>query len=127
MEAGAGEVRHGVRQILELDPVELDVLPRGEMPVVAVVAAADMGEHAQLVGRQRPVGNRDPRHVGVELQIDAVHQPQRLELVLGELAGQAAADLVAEFRDALVDEGPIEIVVEIHVRPRSRRMGRSGR
>ena len=113
-----GEVRHHVGEVFELDPVELDVLPGGEVAVAAIVAAADVGEHAQLIRRQRPVGDRDPRHVGVELQIDAVHQPQRLELVLGELAGQPAPHLVAKFGDALGDEGAIEFVVEIHVRPR---------
>ena len=77
-----------VRQLFELDPVELDVLPGGEMAVAAVVAARDMRQHAHLLRRQRAVGDGDPQHVGVQLQIDAVHQPQRLELVLGQFAGQ---------------------------------------
>ena len=88
VQAGAAEIGHGVGKLFELDPVELDVLAGGEMAVAAVVAAPDMGEHAQLVGRQRAVGNRDPHHVGVELQIDAVHQPQRLEFFLGQFARQ---------------------------------------
>jgi hypothetical protein len=37
----------------------------------------------------------------VQLEIDAVHQPSGLNCVLGQLAGQAAADLVAELLDAL--------------------------
>ena len=86
------------------------------MAVAAVVAPRDVGQHAQLVRRQRAVGNGDPQHVGVQLQIEAVHQPQRLELVLGQLAGQAARDLVAEFRDALGDQRPVEVVVEVHGR-----------
>ena len=52
-------------------------------------------------GFERAVGDGDPQHVGVELQIDAVHQPERLELVLGQLAGDAPLDLVAELRDPL--------------------------
>ena len=101
--ADAGEIGHGVGQFGELDPVELDVLPRGEMAVAAIVAARDMRQHAQLLRRQRAVGDGDAQHVGVQLQIDAVHQPQRLEFVLGQFARQPARDLVAEFGDALGD------------------------
>ena len=115
--ADAGEIGHRVGQFLELDPVELDVLPRGEMPVAAIVTAGDMREHAQLLRRQRAVGDGGAQHVGVELQIDAIHQAQRLELVLGQLARQAARDLVAEIRDALGNERAVEIVIEIHARP----------
>lgn len=50
----------------------------------------------------------------MQLQIDAVLQPQDLELVLGELAGEAALHLVAEFRDALVDERAVDFIVSIH-------------
>ena len=101
VQARAREVGHGVRQLLELDPVELDVLPRREVAVAAIVAARDMREHAHLVGRQRAVGDGDPQHVGVKLQIDAVHQPQRLELVLRQFAAKPPRDLVAKLRDAL--------------------------
>ena len=117
--ADAGEVGHGVRQFVELDPVELDVLPRGEVAVAAIVAARDMGEHAHLLGRQRAVGDGDAQHIGVKLQIDAVHQPQRLEFLLGQLAGQAARDLIAEFGDALGDQRPVECVVDVHGRLRA--------
>ena len=65
---------------------------------------------------QRAVGNGDAQHVGVQLQIDAVHQPQRPELVLGDLAGQPALDLVAELGDAGIDEIVVEFVVAVHVR-----------
>ena len=110
-----GEIGERVRHLLELDPVELDVLPGGEMAVAAVVAARHMRQHAHLVGRQRAVRDRDPQHVGVQLQIDAVHQAQDLELVLGQRAGEPAAHLVAEFRDALVDQRLVEIVVAVHL------------
>jgi hypothetical protein len=52
----------------------------------------------------------------VQLQVDAVLQAQHLELVLGELAGQAALHLVAEFRDALVDQRAVDLIVSIHGR-----------
>ena len=114
VDADLGEIGQRIRQFGELDPVELDVLPRGEMAVAAVVAPRDMRQRAQLLRRQRAVGDRDAEHIGVQLQIDAVLQPQHLEFVLGELAGQPALHLIAKFRDALVDERAIEFVICVH-------------
>ena len=114
VQAGARQIGHRVGQLRELDPVELDVLPRGEMAVTAVVSARHVREHAHLVGGQRAVGNRDPQHIGVQLQIDPVHEAQRLELVFRQLAGQTAADLVAEFAHAFLDERAVEVVVDVH-------------
>src|SRR5215470_2090310 len=51
----------------------------------------------------------------MELQVDAVEQAQQLEFVLGQLARQPTAHLVAELGDALVEERPIELVIEVHV------------
>src|SRR6266702_403367 len=114
MDADLGEICECVRQFGELDPVELDVLARGEMTVAAVIFARDMGKLPQLVRRQRSVGNRDAEHVGVQLQIDAVLQAQHLEFVLGQLARETALHLVAEFRDALVDQRAIDFIVSVH-------------
>jgi hypothetical protein len=50
----------------------------------------------------------------VQLQIEAVHQTQRPELVFAQLAGKAATNLVAILRDTLVNEAVIEIVVAVH-------------
>ena len=114
MDADLGEIGQRVRQFGKLDPVELDVLPRGEMAVAAVIAPRDMRERPQLLRRQRSVGDRDAEHIGVQLQIDAVLQPQHLEFVLGEFAGQPALHLIAKFRDAFVDDRAIEFVICIH-------------
>ena len=114
VQADAGEIGHGVGQLLEFDPVELDVLPRGEMAEIAVVAPRHVRQHAHLRGRQRAVGNGDAQHVGVQLQIDSVHQPQRPEFVLGQFAGQPAPDLIAKLGDALSHQRAVEFVVEIH-------------
>ena len=114
MDADLGEIGQRIRQLGKLDPVVLDVLPRGEMAVAAVIAPRDMGQLAQLLRGQRAVGNGDAEHVGVKLQIDAVLQPQHLEFVLGQFAGEAALDLVAEFGDALVEQRAIEFVIGVH-------------
>ena len=98
----------------QLHPVELEILPRREMAVAAVVFARDKPKLAQLARRKRAVRNGDPHHVGMELEIESVHQPQRLELVLGELARQPARHLAAELFGALVHQPGVEFVVAIH-------------
>ena len=80
----------------------------------AIVAPRDMRQRPQLLRRQRSVGNRHTEHIGVQLQINAVLQPQHLEFVLGEFAGQPALHLVAKLRDAFVDERAVEFVICIH-------------
>ena len=84
------------------------------MAVALVVVARDMSEHAHLARAQRAVGHGDPQHVGVQLQIDAVLQPERLELLFVEFAGEPPRDLVAELGDPLADEGMVELVVAVH-------------
>ena len=76
----AGEIGQDLRHVGQRRPVVLDVLARGEMAVALVVFAGDVGQHAHLLRVQRAVGDGDAQHVGVQLQIDAVHQPQRPEL-----------------------------------------------
>ena len=110
------EQRQDVRHLLQLRPVVLDVLPRREVTVVAVVLARDAREHAHLRRRQQAVRNRDAQHRRVLLDVQAVAQPQGLELVFGELPGEEAPRLVAELRDTLLDEPLIDRVVAIHAR-----------
>ena len=108
-----------VGDVGQLWPVELQVLARGEVAVAAVVDPGDVRELAHLARGQRAVGHGDAQHVGVQLQIDAVHEAQRLELVLRQLAGDAAVHLVAELRHPLAHELRIELVVAVHLtRPR---------
>ena len=104
------------RNVLEFGPVELDVLPRGEVPVATVISARDMRQLAHLPGRQRAIGHRYPQHIGVELQVEPVHQPQGPELVLGELARQAALHLVCKLCCATRYESGVEFVISIHAR-----------
>src|SRR6476620_5170830 len=48
------------------------------------------------------------------LQIDAIHQTERLELILGQLTRQPACHLITKLSGTLGDERAIEIIVEIH-------------
>ena len=77
MHLDLGQRVEDVGHVAQLRPVELDVLPGGEMAVAVVPAVGDHRQLAQLPRVQRAVGDRDAQHVGVELQIEAVHQPQR--------------------------------------------------
>ncbi len=111
-----GQLLQDVGDVGELGPVELEVLPRGEVAVAPVVYPGNVRELTHLSRRQRAVGDGNAQHVGVQLQIDAVHQPQGLELVLGELARDSAAHLIAELRHPLAHELRIELIVAIHGR-----------
>src|SRR5690606_443875 len=99
---------------LQRRPVELQVLSGCEVAVSFVVGARNMCQHAHLPGRQRAIGNGDAQHVGVELEIDAVHQPEWLELRLRDLAGKPPFNLIAELGDAGLHEGMVEFVVAVH-------------
>jgi hypothetical protein len=123
-----GERVEDVGHIAQLWPVELDVLARGEVAIALVPALGDVGERAHLAGRERAIGDGDAQHVGVQLQIEAVHQPQRLELVLGQAAVQPARDLGAELGGALGNETVVELVIAVHGRsPESRQASRFSR
>ena len=50
----------------------------------------------------------------MQLQIDAVHQPQRTELVLGQFASQTALDLILELLNAGGNKRVIKLIVTIH-------------
>jgi hypothetical protein len=112
----AREVREDVGYGFELRPVVLDVLARREMSVATVIAPRNGAQHAQLGGGQQTVGNGDPEHGCVGLDVEAVAQAQVLELVVGEFARQEPAGLVAEFRHPFSDELLVHGVIAIHGR-----------
>ena len=91
MHLDLGERRQHLGDVDELDPVELQILPRGEMAVAAIPLPPDHGELAQLLGREHAIGYGDAQHVSVQLEIEPVAQAQRTELVLGELLRPAGA------------------------------------
>ena len=122
MHLDIGEQAEDGRHVAQLRPVELQVLARGEMAVAAVIALADQGELSELPRIQRAIGHGDPQHIGVELEIDAVLEPERLELVLGQRAVEPARDLVGELGHPLPDETLVEFVITIHeISPSARR------
>src|SRR5437762_1748639 len=116
MHLDGGEVGKRIGHIHQLDPVELDVLPGRKMAIAPVVFARDLRQHPQLPRRERAVRNGDAQHVSVELKIKTVHQPERLEFVFGEFAGEPPLHLISELLDPVPHEARIEFVVPIHER-----------
>ena len=68
-------------------PVILKVLPGGEMGITAVIFAGDVPQHPHLRRAERAIRDCHPQHIGVQLQIEAILQPQRTELIFAQLAG----------------------------------------
>src|ERR1700720_4805148 len=104
-----------MRTIGERRPVELNVLPRREMAVALVVAPRDERELAQLPWRQGAIGDGDPKHIGMQLQINAIHQAKRPELFLVQFPRESARDLIAKLLHARGDKVFVEFIVTIHV------------
>jgi hypothetical protein len=112
-----GELGKDVGHLRELRPVELHVLARRKVSVVAVVALSDVGELAQLARRQQAIGNGNAQHRRIALDVETIPQPQGAELVLGKLAGKEALGLAAELPHALVYQPLIDLVVDVHIKP----------
>jgi len=110
-----GQQVEDLGHVLQARPVELDVLTRGDVAVAAVVGAGDVRQRAQLLRVQVAVGHGDAQHRRVALDVEAVLQAQRTELVLGQFAGEVAAGLVGELGNALIDDALIVFVVLVHV------------
>src|SRR4029078_119570 len=109
-----GERRQYLGDVDELHPVELQILPRGDMAVGAIPLPPDHGKLAQLLGREHAIGYGDAKHVSVQLEIEPVAQAQRTKLVLGKRTGQPALDLILELRHALAHESVVELVIAVH-------------
>ena len=109
-----GEIVEEIRHLFQPGPVVLDVLARGEMAVSAVVFFGDVGQLPQLDGRQRAVGDCDAQHIGVKLQVESVHQPERLELFFRDFACEASGHLFAELGHPFPHEAVVKFVVTIH-------------
>jgi hypothetical protein len=110
-----GQPVHHIRAAGQRDPVELQVLARGEVAVAAVELARDAGQLAQLAGVDLAVGHRDAQHRRMALHVPAVLQAKRAELVVAEPAGEVALELVAVLCSALLHEAAVEVGVLVHV------------
>ena len=62
VQADAPEFLEHLGKSLDRDPVQLNVLPHGEIGDAAGVAAGQTGDGSQLVRSQQAVGNANPQH-----------------------------------------------------------------
>ena len=116
-----GKRVENIGRIDQFRPVKLDVLSRGEVAVSLVPPLRDVRQSAHLLRRQRPIGNSNTEHVSVQLQVYAVHQPQRLELLLRQRSRQPPLYLIPVLKHPLAKKRPIKIVIPIHWQPLSHR------
>ncbi len=109
-----GQQVHHVGGARQRNPVELQVLARGEVAVVAVELAGDARQLVQLPAAQLAIGHGHAQHGRVALNVPAVLQAQRLEVVLRQRTVQVAAQLVAELGGAGLHEVAVEVGVAVH-------------
>ena len=115
MHAHFGQGIQHIRHIAQLWPVVLDVLACGEVAVTLIPLVCDERELTHLATVQGAIRNCNAQHVGVQLQIQTVHQAQRLELILGQRSVDATLDLIAKLGVAGCDEGFVEIIIGVHL------------
>jgi len=114
MHLNFGQFFQHVRNVFQCDPIILDVLARRHVTIAAIIIARDLGQLAHPHRVQLAIGNGHAQHIGVQLQIDAVLQAQRFELVFQDLAGQAAFDLTTELIHAFLDDLRVKFIIAIH-------------
>ncbi len=96
--------QHRGLDVVQLDEMKLDVLPRRDVAEPARILLADVGQRAQLRRGQQTLRDLDPEHLRVfrlALSVSAADQPERAPLIRRHLA----ALVLAEHGDELLDIG----------------------
>ena len=102
-----------IRQWATLHP-EFTYLPRKFKIAVTGASTDRAASEVHDIGLHL---TRDAQHRRVPLDVEAVAQAQRPELLFRQLAREMPARLVAELRDTLLDEGLVELIVAVHAAP----------
>ena len=105
-QADRGHVAQQRGDALELDEVELDVLPGRDVAPPARVLVGEVAAHVELLGGEGAVRHLDAHHLVVAalaLPVDAVVEAEDAEAVLVELAVEVEAEHALELLD--VGEG----------------------
>ena len=74
---------------MQLDEVELEVLPRGDVAEPARVPLGHVGQGVELIRVEHALRNLDAQHLevrGLTLAVGAAHQAERAPLVRADLA-----------------------------------------
>jgi len=104
-----------VRNVPELWPVELDILTCREVTISLVPAIGDVGQLPELAAIECAVGNCHPKHVGMELKVEAVHQAKRLEFLFRQRSFNSTFDLFPKLFDPLANKLPVKFIVIVHI------------
>ena len=106
-----------MRGVGELDEVDLQVLARGDVPLLERgVPADDVAECLEVFGGERAAGDLDAHHLHVRLAlaVDPAHEAVHDELLLGRpLAVEVAGRLRLEVVDLLGDVGQYALRVVV--------------
>ena len=108
-----GQRVEDIGRIHQLGPVKLNILTCSEVAVAAIPTLGDSCQSPQLLTRQGTVGDGHSKHVGVKLQINAIHQTQWFEFILGQGSGEAPRHLIAILGDALTNKLAVKSVIAI--------------
>ena len=116
-----------LRQRAELEPVQLDVLPRRELAVAAAELVRDLADRAQPLGRDSPARQLDPEHERPDLRLVVVEapplQPDDVLLVDALVAGRdQGGQLVEDPERAPVALDPLDRVPLVDELPVRRRL-----
>ena len=83
------ELPHRRLGVVQLDEVQLDVLPRRDVPEAARVAFRDVGQGVELLADQNALGNLDAHHLRIArlaLAVGAAQQAERAPFVRADVA-----------------------------------------
>ena len=85
-EADAFELLENLGKLVERDVVQLDILARGQLALVAAVALGDLPDRPQPVGAQDAAGDFHPHHERADFRLVVIHaEPlQPHDIFLGE-------------------------------------------
>ena len=101
-QSDAGHQPHHLRDLGQLDIVDLYVLAGGDVPPAPRVGLGDVAHHVELLGRDRAGGQLDADHLvrpALTLAIDAVVEAHHPKDILLDLAGEVLLDCLLEAFD----------------------------
>ncbi len=73
-----------------------------------------MRQHAQLRRGQQTIGHRNPQHGRKALNVQAIAQPQRPEVILRQRSVQKTLRLVTKLLHALLHQRVVDWVISVH-------------
>jgi len=106
-EAGLGDLAQQQLHVAQWHVVDLDVLPRGDVPLAQRrVLLDDAGEGLHLLGGDAAEGqlHASHLHVGLALAVDALLEAEADELVFRHLAGEELLGFVVEVVELALDD-----------------------